>query len=115
MLTYVIQSQSSVQQVIAMLRSGQEDASVVYDCYERLIEILPKATAAERRECAEVFQSLWNRHSGRDRRLLFYLGVLMAAICDYEKSIEYFKQAQKLCGGTANTEFNLGLSYWHLG
>jgi len=115
--SYVYPRHLSLQRIMAAIRSSQWDVGILYSVYEYLADILTRATALEREEFDEVTRMMWKHcaDSKARRDLAFRLGALMGGMGYYKRSVEYFQYSQPSDGSTANTEFNIGLSYWHLG
>lgn len=107
----------TLRRIIASLRSSQWDVRILYGFYERLADILTRATASEREEFDEVTRMMWKHCAASNdmRDLAFRLGVLLGVMGHYETSVEYFQYSRPSDGATAKTEFNIGLSYWRLG
>src|SRR4030095_997200 len=95
----------SLEQITVLLQSDVPDMTVLWRCYERLIEILPSATPAEKLGFYRSIQGTSARCAGADdgQDSAFRLATLMAAMGFYEDAIIYYTHSQLSTGNTANT------------
>jgi tetratricopeptide (TPR) repeat protein len=102
-------------QLCAAIRAGGGDAKLFMDVVDRLLELSPGASAAERRACFGLGRRLWELYYeiGEERDLAFYLGVWMRELGYREEAIRYFERSRALRGPRGVTAFNL--AYCHLG
>ncbi|HET6975850.1 MAG TPA: SAM-dependent methyltransferase [Pyrinomonadaceae bacterium] len=106
----------SLEAITSLLRLSRFDSTVLVNCYERLVEILPIAREPERQafyEAMRLVEERWFRVDPEENPY-FFLGTLAGSIEKDHEAIAYYRRAQTLCD-SAGAEHNLGLSYLMLG
>jgi RimJ/RimL family protein N-acetyltransferase/predicted SnoaL-like aldol condensation-catalyzing enzyme len=110
------QENLSLEEIISLLRLSRYDVSILISCYERLMQILSHANAAEKERFYTELQIVVQGCFIPDiKSNAFQLGNLLAAVERYDQSLVYYRQAQTETGNSAYTEFNLGLTYLVIG
>jgi hypothetical protein len=101
-------------QLSAALRLGGFDGQLFMDVIDRLLELAPGASAAERRACFGLGRRIWDLHYelGEGRDLAFYLGVWMRELGYREEAIRFFERSRALRGPTAVTAYNLAFCHF---
>jgi RimJ/RimL family protein N-acetyltransferase len=105
-----------LEAITSLLRLSRFDSTVLVNCYERLVEILPTACELERQafyEAMRLVEERWFRIDPEENPY-FFLGTLAGSIEKDDEAIAYYRRAQTLCD-SSGAEHNLGLSYLMLG
>jgi RimJ/RimL family protein N-acetyltransferase len=110
------QMRLSLEEIISLLRLSRHDAAIISCCYERLMQILPGATACEREGFYTELRAAAERCFVIDRSgNPFQMGNLLAVTEHYEEALASYRRSQIEAGNSASTEFNLALTYLNLG
>jgi tetratricopeptide (TPR) repeat protein len=106
----------SLDELLAYIRLSGYDANIVRGCAPAMVEQLPTATEAHKRDLDQVIQQAWEMYYpiGEERDLASSLGELRLAMSDYAGAFEFFEHALELEGPTSQTLYYLAVCHLRL-
>lgn len=107
---------ASLRHLLGLLRLSCWDAEMFYRVHERLIELAPTASSAERRELTALVERVSQRffYIGDDRDVLFALGRLDSALHHHRRAQLFFARSVDVFGPCATAFYNRALCMLHL-
>ncbi|MCR9141427.1 MAG: tetratricopeptide repeat protein [bacterium] len=102
--------------IFARLRFGGYDSEILFAVYHRLRELLPAASAGQKREALRIAREIWENYFsiGESRDLAFHLGVLLHEIEYYQEALWFFERSRESQPPDANTLYNLAVCCYEL-
>ncbi len=109
--------EASLIELIAMIRTKRYDTHSFLLIYPLLAKKFPGMPISVFPELRRVVARLWDAYYELNERhnLPFHLGVILAAIGDYQESLFFFERSLERSPGHTTTLFNMANSFFNLG
>lgn len=106
-----------INEVLAYLRFGQDDAHQLLRVLPRLKELAPKLDARYVAEVRALIDRSWDRYFalGEENDLAFEIGCLLYELDDVDGALSYFQRAEQLYGANPGVWYNMAACLQQLG
>jgi tetratricopeptide (TPR) repeat protein len=105
----------SVQALLALVRLGDYDAWLFYQCVDAIVDKLESPSAIVRAEVRRILPLVWRNHFALGPRhdLAFEIARAYSRIEAYEEALRFYGLSIEACGESPVTRYNMALNlFW---